>query len=108
MVAAGEHYEKKSLANKLLLRCRFFTLKMEEGDDVLEHTTKIKTLAEQLDSVGETFSEDDLVITLLASLSESYGFIITALESSAYLLSWDFVMSKMLHKDFKRKKQGVE
>ena len=27
------HFEKKSLANKLFLRRRFFTAKMDEGDD---------------------------------------------------------------------------
>uniref|UniRef100_A0AAV1VH23 DUF4219 domain-containing protein n=1 Tax=Peronospora matthiolae TaxID=2874970 RepID=A0AAV1VH23_9STRA len=75
------HYEKKSLVNKLLLRRRFFTTMMGEGGDVLEHINKLKTLAEQLDAVGAPVSEDDLVITLLASLSESYRFLITALES---------------------------
>ena len=45
---------------------------MEEGDDVLEHINKLKTLAEQLDAVGAPVSEDDLVITLLGSLNESY------------------------------------
>uniref|UniRef100_A0AAV1TPN9 DUF4219 domain-containing protein n=1 Tax=Peronospora matthiolae TaxID=2874970 RepID=A0AAV1TPN9_9STRA len=75
------HYEKKSLANKLFLRRRFFTTTMGEGDDVLEHINKLKTLAEQLDAVGAPVSKDDLVITLLASLSESYQFLITALES---------------------------
>ncbi|MCZ7153788.1 hypothetical protein [Salmonella enterica] len=44
---------------------------MEEGDDVLQHIIKSKTLAEQLDAVGAPISEGDLVITLLASLSES-------------------------------------
>ncbi|POM66197.1 Putative retroelement, partial [Phytophthora palmivora] len=63
------HFEKKSLANKLFLRRRFFTTMMGEGDDVLEHINKVKTLAEQLDAVGAPVSEDDLVITLLASLN---------------------------------------
>ena len=102
------HFEKKSLANKLFLRRRFFTAKMEEGDDVLEHINKIKTLAEQLDAVGAPVSEDDLVITLLASLSESYGFLITALESRADSLSWEFVTSRLMHEDLKRKEKGVE
>ena len=47
-----DHFEKKSLANKLFLRRRFFTTIMEEGDDVLEHINKLKTLAEQLEAVG--------------------------------------------------------
>ncbi|KAG2758788.1 hypothetical protein Pcac1_g29115 [Phytophthora cactorum] len=80
------HFEKKSLANKLFLRRRFFTTMMDEGDGVLEHINKIKTLAEQLDAVGAPVSEDDLVITLLGSLSESYQFLITALESKSRLV----------------------
>uniref|UniRef100_H3H9M9 CCHC-type domain-containing protein n=1 Tax=Phytophthora ramorum TaxID=164328 RepID=H3H9M9_PHYRM len=100
------HFEKKSLANKLFLRRRFFTTMMEEGDDVLEHINKLKTLAEQLDAVGAPVSEDDLVITLLGSLSESYQFLITALESRADSLSWELVTSRLLHEDMKRKEQG--
>ncbi|CEG46576.1 FOG: Transposon-encoded proteins with TYA, reverse transcriptase, integrase domains in various combinations, partial [Plasmopara halstedii] len=64
------HFEKKSLANKLFLRRRFFTAKMDEGDDVLTHINKMKTLAEQLDVVGAPVTEDDLVITLLGSLTD--------------------------------------
>uniref|UniRef100_A0AAV1TQA7 CCHC-type domain-containing protein n=1 Tax=Peronospora matthiolae TaxID=2874970 RepID=A0AAV1TQA7_9STRA len=102
------HFEKKSLANKLFLRRRFFTAKLEEGDDVLSHINKIKTLAEQLDAVGAPVSEDDLVITLLGSLSESFAFLIAALESRADLLSWGLVTSRLLHEDMKRKEQGSE
>ena len=54
-----EHFEKKSLANKLFLRRRFFTTTMEEGDGVLAHINKLKMLAEQLDAVGAPVSEDD-------------------------------------------------
>ncbi|KAG6590589.1 Gag-Pol polyprotein [Phytophthora cinnamomi] len=100
------HFEKKSLANKLFLRRRFFTTMMAEGDDVLEHINKIKTLAEQLDAVGAPVSEDDLVITLLGSLSESYQFLITALESRADSLSWELVTARLLHEDMKRKEQA--
>lgn len=101
-----DHYEKKSLANKLFLRRRFFTAMMEEGDDVLAHISKLKTLAEQLDAVGAPVSEDDLVITLLGSLSESYQFLITALESRSDTLTWELVTSRLLHEDMKRKEQG--
>uniref|UniRef100_H3GZY1 CCHC-type domain-containing protein n=1 Tax=Phytophthora ramorum TaxID=164328 RepID=H3GZY1_PHYRM len=69
-------------------------------------TSQLKTLAEQLDAVGAPVSEDDLVITLLGSLSESYQFLITALESRADSLSWELVTSRLLHEDMKRKEQG--
>ncbi|KAG6623463.1 Copia proteinlike [Phytophthora cinnamomi] len=100
------HFEKKSLANMLFLRRRFFTTMMEEGDDALEHINKIKTLTEQLDAVGAPVSEDDLVITLLASLSESYQFLITVLESRADSLTWELVTARLLNEDLKRKEQG--
>ncbi|OWZ10262.1 Copia protein [Phytophthora megakarya] len=67
---------------------------MAEGDDVLEHINKIKMLAEQLDAVGAPVSEDDLVITLLASLSETYQFLITALGSRADSLTWGLPQNK--------------
>ena len=101
-----EHFEKKSLANKLFLRRRFFTTMMEEGDGVLVHINKLKMQAEQLDAAGAPFSEDDLVITLLGSLSESYQFLITALKSRADTLTWELVTSRLLHEDMKRKEQG--
>ncbi|OWZ03129.1 Copia protein [Phytophthora megakarya] len=97
------YFEKKSLANKLFLRRRFFTTMMAEGDDVLEHINKIKTLAEQLGAVGAPVSEDDLVITLLSSLSETYQFLITALELRADSLTWELVTARLLHEDMKRK-----
>ena len=37
------HFEKKSLANKLFLRRRFFTAKMDEGDDVRKQINKMNT-----------------------------------------------------------------
>uniref|UniRef100_A0AAV1TSD0 Uncharacterized protein n=1 Tax=Peronospora matthiolae TaxID=2874970 RepID=A0AAV1TSD0_9STRA len=65
-----ENYEKKSLANKLFLRRLFLTM-MYEGNDVMENTNKLKTLADQLDAVGSPISEADLMTTLLGSLRES-------------------------------------
>ena len=100
------HHERKSLANKLFLCRRFFTTMMGEGDHVLEHINRLNTLAEQLDTVGGPVSEDDLVITLLACLSESYQFLITALESRADSLTWELVTSRLLHEDMKRKEKG--
>lgn len=54
---------------------------IEEGDDALAPIHKLRTLAAQLDAVGAPVSEDDLTITLLGSLSESFQFLRTVLES---------------------------
>ena len=101
-----DHFEKKSLANKLFLRRRFFTTMMEDGDDVLSHINNLKTLAEQLKAVGAPVCEDDLVITLLGRLGDSYQFLITALESRSDTLNWELVTSRLLHEEMKRKEHG--
>lgn len=67
-----DHFEKKSLANRLSLHRRFSTTMIEEGDDVLGHIHKLKTLAEQLEAVEAPVCEDDLLLTLLGSLSDPY------------------------------------
>ena len=73
---------------------------------MLEHINKVKPLAEQLDAVGASVSEDDLMITLLKSLSESYQLRITALEPRSDTLAWKLVTSRLLHENMKRKEQG--
>ncbi|KAF0726653.1 hypothetical protein Ae201684_015153 [Aphanomyces euteiches] len=101
-----DHYEKKSLANKLYLRKKFFACAMAEGTDMMHHLNDLKTLSEQLEAVGAPVSEEDLVITLLCSLPESYDVLITALESRSDALTWGFVTSRLLHEETKRKEQG--
>ena len=78
---------------------------IEEGDDVLGHVNKLKTLAKQLEAVGVPVCEDDLVITLLGSLSHSYELLITTLESRSDTLIWEPVTSRLLHEEMKRKEQ---
>ena len=76
------------------------------GEAVMKHINKLNTLANQLDEVGVPGSEDDLVITLLASLFESYQFMITFLESRSDSLTWELVTSRLVHAEMERKGQG--
>ena len=96
------HYETKSLANKLFLRKQYFSATMSEGDTMMEHINKMRSLAEQLASVGAQVSEDDKVTTLLCSLPESYNNLIVALESRADDLTIEFVSARLLHEERRR------
>ena len=55
------HYEVKSLANKLFLRKKYFTMSMAVDDSMSEHINKMKELASQLEAVGASITEDDQV-----------------------------------------------
>lgn len=76
---------------------------MDKGDDELQRINNTKLLAEQLGAEGAPVGEDDLIITPLASLSESYSSLITALESRFDSLSWELVTSRLKHEDMKSK-----
>jgi hypothetical protein len=39
-------HETKTIENKLFLRKRFFTIKMQEGEDLLVHINMVKALAD--------------------------------------------------------------
>jgi hypothetical protein len=41
-------HEAKTITNKLFLQRRCFTIKMQEGDDMLVHINTMKALADQL------------------------------------------------------------
>ena len=56
------HYQVKSLANKLFLRKKYFSSSMSPTDNMMEHMNKLRSLAEQLESVGAPVSEDDQVL----------------------------------------------
>ena len=87
---------------------------MVPGDNMMEHINKLKSLAEQLESVGAPTSEDDQVATLLCSLPDSYNNLIFALESRVKDMHMEFVIARLLHEESKRKEpsatsmQGIE
>ena len=65
-------HEAKNLANILFLRRKFFTIKIEEEDDMLAHINKVKAVADQLNGADVTISDGDIVMTCLESLLPSY------------------------------------
>ncbi len=52
-------HKAKTIENKLFFRRRFFTIKMQEGEDLLVHINMAKALVDQLRS-GLTFNSSSL------------------------------------------------
>ena len=73
--------EKSGISNKLFLRQKFFRMRMEETTKMLDHITKVENLARQLEASRSHVEEDDIVMTLLSSLPNSYNNLVTALET---------------------------
>ena len=99
-------HETKSLSKILFLRCKFFTIKMEEGTDILEHINKVKSLVDQLLVLEVPLRGEDVVMTLLDSLPPSFDYVITALETRPFKeLTMEFVTARLVHEESKKKEK---
>ena len=68
-----------------------------------EHIRKMTKVFEELAVVGDPVEEEDRVVHLLASLPESYGVLVTALEASAEVPRMEVVTERLLHEERKQK-----
>ncbi len=64
----GDQFQKKSWANKLELRCRLYSLKLDEGGLVQAHIKTMMEVFDGLSVLGDPISDEDRVVYLLASL----------------------------------------
>lgn len=103
----ARHFEQKGLANKLFLRRKLFTMKLEEGESMESHINKIKEIADELESIKSTVTEEDMVLIILGSLPETFSTLITSLESRADDLTMDFLMTRLMHEERKLQEQGI-
>ena len=69
----------KSLLNKLFIKKQLFRLMMPEGTDFMEHLNKFNMMITQLSTIGETITEVDRALLLLALLPDSYDHLVTTL-----------------------------
>ena len=97
----GNTFQRKTWANKLRLRKRLYNMKFSPNDNLQEH---LKTYSETFDELaicGDVISEEDRVISLLASLPDEYGTLVTALEALEKVSSWETVTERLLHEERK-------
>ena len=99
-------FQKKTWANKLHLRKKLYSLRLNEGDSVQEHIRMMTEVFEELAVIGDPLKEEDQVVYLLASLPESYDMLVTALEASVDVPRMDVVTERLLHAE--RKQKGRE
>ncbi len=102
-VLCGVH-ETKTIGNKLFLRRRFFTIKMQEGDDMLVHINKVKALVDQLCSIEVNITDEDVYMVFFMSLPSSVDNLVTSLESmSTKDVDLQFIITRLLHEVSKKK-----
>ena len=100
--ALRNHFERDTLANKLMLKKQYFRTEMKEGTSVESHLKSMKELTDKLSAIGAPISEEDQVVTLLGSLPQSYSTLVTALEARVDDVSLSYVQQALIHEERKK------
>ena len=95
------HFERDTLANKLLLKKKYFRMEMKETASAEAHLKDMKELTDKLAAVGAPIAEEDQVVTLLGSLPKKYSTLVRALEARRDDLSLSYVQEALLHEEQK-------
>ena len=100
--ALKNHFERKTLANKLLLKKQYFRSKMKECTSVDQHLKRMKDITDKLGAIGAPISEDDQVVTLSLSLPRRFATLVTAIEARMDGVSLDYVQQALIHEEMKQ------
>ena len=97
----ADQFQKKTWANKLHMRKKLYSLRLQEGGSVQDH---IKTMTETFNAltvIGDTITEVDRVVHFLASLPDLYYMLVTALEACVEVPKMETVIKRLLHEERK-------
>ena len=100
--ALKNHFERETLANKLLLKKQYFRSEMKEGTSVDQHLKHMEDITDKLAAIGAPISEKDQVVTLLGSLPRSFATLVTAIEARMDGVSLDYVQQALIHEEMKQ------
>ncbi|PHT53674.1 hypothetical protein CQW23_08136 [Capsicum baccatum] len=93
-------YMTKSLANKLRLKERLFTLRMSEGTPIQSHLGEFNSIIIDLENLDVEIDDEDKAVLLIVSLPPSYRhFKEIMLYGNNVTLSFDDVKSNLLSKE---------
>jgi len=67
-----DHYLKKSLANRLILKQRLILPRMYEGTPIKSHIAKFSSMINDLDKIEIKIEDENQALLLLCSLPSSY------------------------------------
>ena len=81
------HFQKSTLTAKLHLRKKYFRMEMAEGMSAEKYMWEMKDIVDRLIAMYSHVSEEDQVMTLIASLPDSYGPLVITLGAQMTKLS---------------------
>ena len=72
-------YMTKSLANRLYIKKKMFSMRMIEGASLDEHIDEFNKVCDELETIDEELSDESKALLLISSLPKSYEHFVDAL-----------------------------
>ncbi|KAH9687012.1 hypothetical protein KPL70_014605 [Citrus sinensis] len=88
-------YMTKSLANRLYIKRRMFTLKMAEGSSLDDHIDEFNQVCDTLETIDEGLDDEGKAFLLVSYLPQSYSNLVDALMYGRSTLSLDEVKAAL-------------
>ena len=96
-------YMKESLANRLYLKNKLYTLHMEEGKDLRKHLDEFNKVMLDLTNIGAKIDEEDQAIILLSSLPKPYEHFVDTMLYGKQTFTMSEVKYALNSKELQRK-----
>jgi hypothetical protein len=82
----GKHFEKRSRMVSIDLRRRLQELRCADKGSIIDHFATLRTMREDLASMGESLTENDFYSIIMGSLPPSYDPYLSALNATSSVL----------------------
>lgn len=100
-------YIKKSLANRLYIKKRMFTLKMAECSSLNDYLDEFNKVCDTLETIDNSLNDEDKAILLISNLPKSYEYFVDALMYRRQTLSLDEVKYVLNTKELQGKQDSM-
>lgn len=100
-------YMTKSLTNKLFLKRRLFSLRMEEGTTLRDHLDQLNTILLELRNIDVKVDDEDAALILLVSLPLSYENFVDSFIGGRDIVTLEEVRSSLHTREMRHKATGT-
>ena len=96
-----KNFMTKTLTNRIYLKSKLYTCKMEEGTPVRDYVNKFDRIISDLKDIGVKIDDEDQALMLLLSLTKKYENIVQTLMLVDDTLTMDETRTSLLEDDLR-------
>jgi hypothetical protein len=97
--ALSRLYEGKNINQKMNLRTQLKNTRMQKGETIQEYFSRISEFKEQLEAIGDTIDEDEIIMTTLNGLTRPWNAFIQTICARMEKLKFDHLWEECIQEE---------